>query len=427
MTGLQNVTIQNVEMLDFNSPLWIYDPCGGAASTSCTHNGSAINISNVQILDNYAHCTNINCPATNGLTIYYTTNTLVQGNMVANIGGNVNAPTYTTGNGILVAGNGPNTMINQFNVVHDVSYNLLNAGAGNWYIGLNAGTIQQFNEVWNSGAQISGTGVSDGQSFDIDCGNNGTIVQYNYSHHNGQGLMLWAGGYCGLPWSNNIIRYNISENDGFADRGQCVHSGSGSCGSLKISGGSTDSGSAFYNNTVYTHGATLNSGQCFGADTSGNASKFYNNICYNDNGNYFVDAVSGGDFDYNDYYRVGTAPATQFYFAGNSYSSLGAWQNPGNQDPHGTTANPGFAGTVGTGGTCNTVPLSSASWTSSCPTNYQLAFSSSPMIGAGINVSGLFTTGNSTNTQDYYGVGIPHTVRSGYNIGADGSAHGGSR
>ena len=48
----------------------------------------------------------------------------------------------------------------------------------------------------------------DGQAWDADYGD-GTVYQYNYSHNNGGGSVMFCGGQA----INNIFRYNISQND----------------------------------------------------------------------------------------------------------------------------------------------------------------------------------------------------------------------
>ena len=41
-----------------------------------------------------------------------------------------------------------------------------------------------------------------------------SVMQYNYSHDNdGAGYGLYQGS-TSAPWSNNVVRYNISQNDG---------------------------------------------------------------------------------------------------------------------------------------------------------------------------------------------------------------------
>jgi hypothetical protein len=97
-----------------------------------------------------------------------------------------------------------------------VEYNLLNGAnmtsgepnAGIWAWNSDS-TLFQYNEAYN--VKTSKTGV-DGQAYDVDFGQNGTIFQYNYSHDNAGGFMLLCSP---LPNGNTnaIVRYNISQND----------------------------------------------------------------------------------------------------------------------------------------------------------------------------------------------------------------------
>src|SRR5690606_33652166 len=90
-------------------------------------------------------------------------------------------------------------------------------------------TIIQFNEAFN------GHSTQDGQGFDIDYAQTGTIVQYNYSHNNDGGFIL----ICqpsGAVNERGIVRYNISQNDG----ARVFH----------LSGPTTNT--RVYNNTIYS-------------------------------------------------------------------------------------------------------------------------------------------------------------------------------
>lgn len=111
----------------------------------------------------------------------------------------------------------------------------------------------------------------DGCSFDSDYWSAGTIFEYNYSHDVPMGFMLLMGGN-----DTDIIRYNLSQNDGVAWR---------------HGAGGANSPSYIYNNVFYYDGANWlynhsnNSGVAMG--NSGNW-EMYNNIYYN----YNADSVS---------------------------------------------------------------------------------------------------------------------------------------
>jgi len=58
-------------------------------------------------------------------------------------------------------------------------------------------------------------GRSDGGGFDLDGGTSNSIMQYNYSHDNdGPGYLICSYQNAPHAFKNNIVRYNISVNDG---------------------------------------------------------------------------------------------------------------------------------------------------------------------------------------------------------------------
>ncbi len=73
------------------------------------------------------------------------------------------------------------------------------------------GAVIQYNEVAYTGNEYGG----DGEGYDIDNCSHNTIVQYNYSHHNGGGFILVCNIVCNSKEShtNNIIRNNLSVDD----------------------------------------------------------------------------------------------------------------------------------------------------------------------------------------------------------------------
>lgn len=90
----------------------------------------------------------------------------------------------------------------------------------------------------------------DGGGFDFDGGTNNSIMQYNYSHDNdGAGFLIaqFEGAY---PMANNIMRYNISQNDGRKN----------GYGSFTLWGGEMFSNYLIYNNVVYIDEDNLKNG-----------------------------------------------------------------------------------------------------------------------------------------------------------------------
>jgi len=86
-------------------------------------------------------------------------------------------------------------------------------------------------------------GTKDGGGFDIDGGASNCIMQYNYSYDNeGAGYLLAEFGAL-FPFTNNIVRFNVSVNDGRKNN----------YGGIAIWGASSEysvTNSAVYNNTV---------------------------------------------------------------------------------------------------------------------------------------------------------------------------------
>ena len=66
--------------------------------------------------------------------------------------------------------------------------------------------LVQFNESF-----ASVNGAEDRHGFDVDAGNINSLVQYNYSHDNAGGFMLFVNDTYNTI--NTIVRYNISQND----------------------------------------------------------------------------------------------------------------------------------------------------------------------------------------------------------------------
>jgi len=114
------------------------------------------------------------------------------------------------------------------------------------------------------------TGAEDGGGFDLDGGVTNSVIQYCLSYENegaGFGIFQYSGA---SPWKNNVIRFNISENDG---RVSTAHAG------IYIWNGSDDEGQfsdcLIYNNTIYNApGAAI----LFSGQSKRKGFRYYNNI-----------------------------------------------------------------------------------------------------------------------------------------------------
>ncbi|SIT94539.1 right-handed parallel beta-helix repeat-containing protein [Pontibacter indicus] len=183
-------------------------------------------------------------------------------------------PDKHSGSGIVLSDVDGGTI--EHSVVHTSGMQNKNCGGpiGIWAWDANNIAIQ-YNEAYNMSA---GSGC-DGGGFDLDGGVTNSVMQYNYSHDNdGAGFLIaqfeWA-----RPMRNNIIRYNISENDGRKNDYKGItlwvenHKRSGNLDLL------------VYNNTIFADSAVAPSGGGVFFKSGGHHNvRFFNNIFYSRNG-----------------------------------------------------------------------------------------------------------------------------------------------
>ncbi|MET7000461.1 right-handed parallel beta-helix repeat-containing protein [Chitinophaga defluvii] len=146
-----------------------------------------------------------------------------------------------------------------------------------------ADCVVQYNEAYNTQALMDN---ADGQAFDLDYDAVRGVVQYNYSHDNAGGFVLFING--GTTTNNCIVRYNISQNDKR---------------SLITFAGGVAPNSQIYNNTFYIK-AGLNTNiidHSWDLDMTP-AYAFKNNIVYNLGSGVYKIPGTNGAFDYNHYY-----------------------------------------------------------------------------------------------------------------------------
>jgi len=278
---------------------------------------------------------------------------------------------------------------------------------GIWFHNLKNGTIQ-FCESHHNKAGLN----ADGGGFDLDGGCQNCTVQYCYSHDNeGAGYGLFEYG-SDNAFTNNVVRYNISQNDGRKnDYGGIVLWGMDA--SHKITN------TEIYNNTVYVNNAAVVNGTPSAVMIiNDNASQIHlrNNIFYVTGGANMLDAattagVSAILFQNNNYYAESTG---NFLWGANTFTTLNAWkaaatgQEMLNATSLGSAANPllvnaGGGGTIGPASGGDLLAL----------TAYQIQ-GSSALINAGLNLSSLF--GINPGTRDFYNNPIP--VNGAYDVGA---------
>ena len=158
------------------------------------------------------------------------TNVIIRGNQLQNIGGDC-IKFWGTNHGLI-----------EHNVVNGGHMRATDPAAGIWPFSSDSCTIQ-FNEVTGM------IGCNDGMAYDVDYGTRGTIMQYNYSHDNQGGFMLMCSpstSYC----DRFIIRYNISQNDGIS-RSAYPYPGAGYHEGATFTVGGQATNGLIYNNTIY--------------------------------------------------------------------------------------------------------------------------------------------------------------------------------
>ncbi|MEW1860212.1 carbohydrate binding domain-containing protein [Streptomyces sp. NPDC088194] len=267
---------------------------------------------------------------------------VIQGNTLHRIGGD----------GIVVI-DADNSLV-QYNTLAGFHLEPTGYDAGIWPWDAD-GTVFQYNDV------SGGAGTNDGMAFDVDQGTAGTVYQYNYSHDNDGGFML----FCNADGSTSdaVVRYNISQDDSYRGFENC----SGAVSGMQV-----------YNNTLYI-GPGVSQTVVNENNTTPREVSFSNNIVVKSgSGSASFNLRSGGyTFHHNDFVNLGGLPS----------------------DPGGTTADPAFCDPGDAGGIRGA-------------TGYRLC-AGSPVAGIGAAVRG-------NGGRDYFGVAVSPTAAP--NIGASAAA-----
>jgi hypothetical protein len=122
---------------------------------------------------------------------------------------------YVGGDGFVLTrtkGSGANASVAEYNIIKDTCSNPNNGStnfAGAWAI-YTLDTLLQYNECYGTMY-----GYQDSEAFDFDGGCERSIYQYNYSHHNSGGAIL----FMGAGQRDCVYRLNVSANDGIGARG----------------------------------------------------------------------------------------------------------------------------------------------------------------------------------------------------------------
>jgi hypothetical protein len=304
-----------------------------------------------------------------------------------------------TGNGIFVA-DVDGALIDHYRAFNNGQHGA--APVGIWSAGSNRVTIQ-YCESYNNHSRS----ISDGGGFDFDWDTNNSVMQYNYSHGNdGPGYLLGAGSHGS---DSNVIRYNITENDGRRN---------GRAG-IQFWGNVTNA--KVYNNTVFISYTGNSNTAAFFAHDSGSGGKeprncqIVNNIFTTTNGAKVINLWSGPanaggiKFAGNDYYTYGGSFHLQY--GNNSYSSLSSWRSAKGQEKVNGAAT-GYQGdpklnSAGHGGTVGNTNYLGSLWA------YKLQ-SSSPLVNRGTSQPSFLSSVVKT---DFYGGSS--LLGGHYDIGAD--------
>ncbi len=220
--------------------------------------------------------------------------------------------------------------IMQHCVAHDNGTGNTHCGGpgGIWAWDCNNVTIQFCEAYRNS----SGTGC-DGLGFDFDGGVTNSVIQYNYSHDNdGAGYLLGQFDYA-RPWFNNILRYNISQNDSRTNGGAIE---------LFKGPGTTMTGAQIYNNTIYTtpsvNNPTISAFTFVDWITGIDSTVVYNNIFQTTGDVPLIDIPVGYDAYFAGNLYSASGGAFKIQYQGTLYNDLVTWRTATSNEMIGATA-----------------------------------------------------------------------------------------
>ncbi|MBC8008976.1 MAG: right-handed parallel beta-helix repeat-containing protein [Burkholderiales bacterium] len=268
---------------------------------------------------------------------------------------------------------------------------------GIWTYNSNAIVIQHCESYDNR------TSGGDGGGFDLDQNTSNSTIQYCYSHNNaGAGYLIYDGDGGTVKNTGNVVRYNISQNDGrrnnypasaiFAD---------GSVENLKV-----------YGNTFYMNPPSGTSVPAIKIGSGANL-VFYNNIIQTTGSARLIDRVGTATarFEGNAYWS-GTSPFVIRWTPTTSYSTLAAWRTATTQEQTSTAVATGYQTNplLTAPGAGSTIGDTTQHATLSA---YRLQ-ASSPLIHAGRDLVAAY--GIAPGPRDFYGNAIP--AGSAFDIGA---------
>jgi hypothetical protein len=313
---------------------------------------------------------------------------------------NTGIPTVTqnsTGNGIVIAEVQGGT-IERSVAYNNGANNIASAGpVGIWTYDSDHITIQ-YNESHHNHTN-SGT---DGDGFDLDGGVTNSVLQYNYSHDNdGAGYLICE--YAGQipPNSNNVVRYNISQNDARRVTIGALYFWNGGNGIQNIE---------VYNNTVFVSPAINPTAVTLQMPTTN--VHFRNNIFITTGGVPLIQAAAGQNgilFQGNLFWASGGPLGISW--GGTGFSDLPSWRAATGQEQIGSTpvgiSHDPILANLGLAPTLNNADLLSS-------LNAYRPQTGSPVIDTGLNLTAWFAI--NPGSVDFYGTSIPRGA--GYDVGA---------
>ncbi|MFD5892393.1 right-handed parallel beta-helix repeat-containing protein [Streptomyces sp. NPDC060366] len=367
-------------------------------------------LDDVQILNNKLHGASVTSNAGPGIYGWGSgvniTNVRVEGNTVYNLG------MAAQSTGAALTANGWDGAVIQRNLVHDIGANVTSCGGASGIMTYTSNNVKiRHNEVYKVQPVPAFTAGCDWDGIDLDGGTTNSVVEYNYTHDNaGSGLLAYTSTAGSRVWGPNTYRYNVSENDDWANA---------QGGLFDVVPNAPKNPLSIYGNTFFTNkdqSANKRTGAsaCFmfgyASGTWASGSQIKDNICHMANkGTY----GKTGQLYYNPNGQTGMTLSNNLYYGtntggwrwgGTTHADFAAWKATGLESGS-VWGDPLFT-SPGAGGVCSWSPTSGTG-PQPCPQAYTLK-SGSPALKAGTAVSGNAGV-------DYYGTAIPGTP----NIGAD--------
>jgi hypothetical protein len=261
--------------------------------------------------------------------------------------GDASVTTTNTGSGLWVSDVDGATI--EYCEAYGNGANCAHAGGGPvgiWAFDANDVTIQHCESHHNR----TGANSLDGGGFDLDGGVSNSRLQYNFSHDNdGPGFLLCQ--YAGArPYHDNVVRYNVSQND-------AGRNGYGALDLWSQSGATGLRDCELYHNTVLVAANASPGAAAIKVQSAVTNVHVRNNVFVTTGGAKLAHSVatSGVFFQQNDYFPSGAAFAIQWGSTG--YGSLAAWRAATGQEHFGSRLTgtsvdprlvaPGTATTVG--------------------------------------------------------------------------------